>query len=67
MPEYERIFPMDFDLDEGLFIFEITLGYLVGDTEHMTVPFVLKADDVDEADELVQDFLEITSSPTHSG
>ena len=50
---------MDFDLDDGLFIFEITLGYLVGDTEHMTVPFVLKADDVDEAEELVQEFLEI--------
>ena len=50
---------MDLDLDEGLYIFEITLGYHVGDTDHLTVPFTLKADDLDEADELVQEYLEI--------
>ena len=50
---------MDFDLDDGLYIFEITLGYQVGEIEHMTVPFVLKADDADVAEEIVQEFLEI--------
>ena len=50
---------MDFDLDDGLFIFEVTLGYQVGEIEHMTVPFVLKADDAVDAEEIVQEFLEI--------
>ncbi len=50
---------MDFDLDDGLYIFEITLGYMVGESEHMTVPFVMKADDADEAEEIVQEYLEI--------
>ncbi len=50
---------MDFDLDDGLFMFEVTLGYQVGEIEHMTVPFVLKADDTDDAEEIVQEFLEI--------
>jgi len=57
--EYERNFPMDLDLDDGLFIFEVTLGYKVDEIEHMTVPFVLKADDADDAEEIVQDFLEM--------
>lgn len=50
---------MDFDLYEGLYIFEITLGYQVGDEEHMTVPFILRADDSDDAEELVHEYLEI--------
>ena len=50
---------MDFDLDDGLFMFEVTLGYQVGEIENMTVPFVLKADDTDDAEEIVQEFLEI--------
>ena len=50
---------MDFDLDDGLFMFEVTLGYQVGEIEHMTVPFVMKADDTDDAEEIVQEFLEI--------
>ena len=50
---------MDLDLDEGLFVFEITLGYRIGDSEQMTVPFVLKADDADEAEELVLEYLEL--------
>lgn len=55
---------MDLDLDEGLFIFEVTLGYHVGEIEHMTVPFVLKADDADDAEEIIQDFLEINQLAT---
>jgi hypothetical protein len=50
---------MDLDFDEGLYIFEITLGYQVGDSDHLTVPFTLKADDPDEAEEFVQEYLEI--------
>ena len=50
---------MVFDLEEGLYIFEITLGYQVDDSEYMTVPFILRADDTDEAEEMVQDYLEL--------
>ncbi|MBW2720726.1 MAG: hypothetical protein JRC67_00615 [Deltaproteobacteria bacterium] len=50
---------MVFDLEEGLYIFEITLGYQVGESEYMTVPFILRADDADEAEEMVQEYLEI--------
>jgi hypothetical protein len=49
---------MTFDLDEGLYVFETTLGYIVGDTEQMTVPFILTADDAEEAEELVLEYLE---------
>jgi hypothetical protein len=52
---------MDFDLDEGLYIFEITLGYMVADSEHMTVPLTMKADDGDDAEEIVQEYLEINN------
>ena len=40
---------MVFDLEEGLYIFEITLGYQVDESEYMTVPFILRADDANEA------------------
>jgi hypothetical protein len=50
---------VDFDFDEGLFIFETTLGYQVGENDQMTVPFILKADDDDEAEDLVQEYLEL--------
>ena len=50
---------MDFDLDDGLYVFEITLGYMVGESEHMTVPLIIDADDVDEAEELVLEYLEL--------
>jgi hypothetical protein len=49
---------MDFDLEEGLYVFEVTLGYLVGDTEQMTAPFVLQADDIEEAEEAVLEYLD---------
>jgi hypothetical protein len=49
---------MGFDLDEGLYIFEITLGYRVGDSEHVTIPLVVQADDAEEAEELVMEYLE---------
>ncbi|MFP3869677.1 MAG: hypothetical protein ACLFVT_02195 [Syntrophobacteria bacterium] len=49
---------MDFDLDEGLYIFEVTLAYQVGDAEHLTAPFVLQADDSEEAEEIVLEYLE---------
>ena len=52
---------MDFDLDEGLYIFEITLGYKVAEGEHMTVPLIMKADDGDDAEEVVQEYLEINN------
>ena len=52
---------MDFDLEEGLYIFEITLGYKVAESEHMTVPLIMKADDGDEAEEVVQEYLEINN------
>ena len=48
---------MDFNLDEGLYVFEVTLGYRAGDDEHVTTPFVLKADDAEEADEVVMEYL----------
>ena len=50
---------MEFDLDEGLYVFEVTLGYQVGESDHMTVPFVLKADDTNEAEELTEEYLEV--------
>lgn len=50
---------MDFDLDDGLYIFETILGYMVGESENMTVPFLIKADDANEAEELVQEYLEV--------
>ncbi|UCG10958.1 MAG: hypothetical protein JSU72_10285 [Deltaproteobacteria bacterium] len=50
---------MEFDLDEGLYVFEITLGYKIADQDQMTVPFVLKADDIEEAEELVLEYLEL--------
>ena len=50
---------MDLDLDEGLYILEITLGYEVGDSDHLTVPFTVKADDQEEAEEFVVEYLEI--------
>jgi hypothetical protein len=50
---------MDFDLEDGLYVFEIILGYMVGENENMTVPFLIKADDADEAEELVQEYLEV--------
>lgn len=49
----------DLDLDDGLYIFEITLAYMVGESEHMTVPLIMKADDGDEAEELVEEYLEL--------
>jgi len=49
---------MGFDLDEGLYVFEITLGYRVGDTEQMTIPFVVQADDAEEAEAVVMEYLE---------
>ena len=49
---------MNFDLDEGLYVFETTLGYAVGDSEQMTVPFIIMADDAEEAEELVLEYLE---------
>jgi len=52
---------MDFDLDDGLYIFEITLSYMVGESEHMTVPLIMKADDNDDAEEVVQEYLEINN------
>ena len=52
---------MDFDLEDGLYIFEITLGYTVGESEHMTVPLIIKADDVDDAEEVVQEYLEVNN------
>ena len=52
---------MDFDLDDGLYIFEITLGYMVGNSEHMTLPLILRADDNDDAEELVQEYLEVNN------
>ncbi len=50
---------MEFDLDEGLYIFEVTLGYKVGESDHVTVPFVVKADDATEAEELAEEYLEV--------
>ena len=50
--------PMGFDLDEGLYVFEITLGYKVGDSEHVTIPLVVQADDGEEAEDLVMEYLE---------
>jgi hypothetical protein len=50
---------MDFDLEDGLYVFEIILGYMVGENENMNVPFLIKADDADEAEELVQEYLEV--------
>ena len=52
---------MDFDLEDGLYIFEITLGYMVGEGEHMTVPLLIKADDNDDAEEVVQEYLEVNN------
>lgn len=50
---------MEFDLDEGLYIFEVTLGYQVGENDHVSVPFILKADDTIEAEELAEEYLEV--------
>lgn len=50
---------MEFDLDEGLYVFEVTLGYQLGESDHVTVPFVLKADDLNEAEELTEEYLEV--------
>ena len=50
---------MEFDLDEGLYIFEVTLGYKMGENDHVTVPFVLKADDATDAEELAEEYLEV--------
>jgi len=52
---------MDFDLEDGLYIFEITLSYMVGESEHMTVPLIIKADDNDDAEEVVQEYLEVNN------
>jgi hypothetical protein len=52
---------MDFDLEDGLYIFEITLGYTVAESENMTVPLLIKADDVNDAEEVVQEYLEINN------
>jgi len=52
---------MDFDLEDGLYIFEITLGYMVAEEEHMTVPLLIKADDNDDAEEVVQEYLEVNN------
>jgi hypothetical protein len=49
---------MALDLDEGLYVFEITLGYKVGDSEHVTVPLVVQADDGEEAEDIVMEYLE---------
>jgi hypothetical protein len=49
---------MDFDLEEGLYVFEVTLAYRVGDAEQMTTPFVIQADDGEEAEETVIEYLE---------
>jgi len=52
---------MDFDLEDGLYIFEITLGYMVGEGEYMTVPLIIKADDNNDAEEVVQEYLEVNN------
>ncbi len=50
---------MEFDLEEGLYVFEVTLGYQVGESDYMTVPFVLKADDTNDAEEIVEEYIEV--------
>jgi hypothetical protein len=50
--------PMGFDLDEGLYVFEVTLGYKVGDSEHVTIPMVVQADDGEEVEDIVMEYLE---------
>jgi hypothetical protein len=49
---------MGYDLDEALYVFEITLGYKMGDSEHVTIPVVVQADDREEAEDLVMEYLE---------
>jgi hypothetical protein len=49
---------MAFDLDESLYVFEITLGYKRGHSEHVTIPLVVQADDGEEAEDIVMEYLE---------
>jgi hypothetical protein len=43
----------------GLYVFEVVLGYQVDDdSESSTIPYLIQANDVDEAEERVQRFLD---------
>jgi hypothetical protein len=50
--------PMLLDPEKGLYVFEVVLGYQNDDDPEYTVPYLVQANDEDEAEGKVQAFLE---------
>lgn len=43
---------MSFDLNDKLYIFEVSLGYRAEGEERISMPFLVRADDPEEAEEI---------------
>ena len=44
--------------ENGHYVFEVVLGYQVSEERHFTIPYLVQADDLDEAEERVRNCLE---------
>jgi hypothetical protein len=49
---------MEFNREDGLYVFEVVLGYRVNGEEEFTMPYLIQANDPDEAEDKVMDCLE---------
>jgi hypothetical protein len=43
---------------KGSYVFEVVLGYQIDDESEYTIPYLIQANDMDEAEERVQKFLD---------
>lgn len=46
------------DPESGRYVFEVVLGYQVGPDVELTIPYLVQADEVSQAEEKVADYLE---------
>ena len=49
---------MFLDPDKGLYVFEVVLGYKVNEEPDFTIPYLIQADQPDEAEDKVWEFLD---------
>lgn len=49
---------MDFDSDDGLYVFEVTIGLRIGGRRTCSAPCLIQADDADEAEEKALEYLD---------
>jgi cobalamin biosynthesis Mg chelatase CobN len=46
------------DPQEGLYVFEVTLGFNAEGAKHYTTPYLIQADDLEEAEEKILELLD---------